>query len=835
MHARRGPRASYRPAVEPLEARAQPAALSSTAFVTKVFPDLLNRPVDSLGLAYWSSLVDQGFLRSQVAGRMEATQEYRAGVVQKLFSAYLRRPAEPAAVAAWTNNLAQGASSDQLKAALLGSDEYFAQFGGGTNAGFLAVAYSDVFGRPIDPSGAQTFGQRLAQGASRAGVAAILLASREAQARVVGGLFQRYLHRAADPGGLTSLVNQLQTGASTEQLTAAVIGSDEYSGGPVNPIGPPSNDPPLTAAEVSAILSKAAGASASTDAIIVVVDRPGHVLGVRIESSVVTAYTGNAPGLTFAVDGALSLARTAAFFANDQAPLTSRTVQFISQSTVTQREVESNPNVADLNSPFRGPGFVAPIGVGGHFPPKVPDTPPVDLFGIEHTNRDSIINPGLDRIKGTTDDVDLRTLGHERFNIDRTFVPPGQELTAPESYGFVSGLYPAGQSRGVGTLPGGIPIYKSGELVGGIGVFFPGTTGFATEENSVLSATFNPARPDRSLEAEYMAFAAVGNALPSGRIDLAGITLDLVGPGGLQGVQNLLAYARSLRPGNPLDGVNGPLFAGDSFHVPSDPNGTRDGTAAPEGWLVMPHDGAGITAADVARIINQGITEANKVRAQIRLPAGVRTKMVFAVSDLNGDVVGMYRMHDATIFSEDVAVAKSRNTAYYDDPAQLLAIDQIAGLPKGVAFTNRTFRFVAQPRYPEGFDGTPPAPMSILNDGGSNPLTGLSTGPAKPASAFQADYGYDAFNPDTNFHQPFSLNQNGVVWFPGSSVVYKLVGGTPVLAGGFGVSGDGVDQDDVVTATGVNGLGAPATLMADQFFVRDVRLPYFKFPRNPEM
>ena len=40
--------------------------------------------------------------------------------------------------------------------------------------------------------------------------------------------------------------------------------------------------------------------------------------------------------------------------------------------------------------------------------------------------------------------------------------------------------------------------------------------------------------------------------------------------------------------------------------------------------------------ADVQRIIVQGITEANRVRAQIRLPIGVRTKMVFAVTDSTG-------------------------------------------------------------------------------------------------------------------------------------------------------------------------------------------------------
>ena len=107
--------------------------------------------------------------------------------------------------------------------------------------------------------------------------------------------------------------------------------------------------------------------------------------------------------LDFAIDRAVSKARTAAFFSSGDptnvdghsplgtvGPLTTRTVRFISQSTVTQREVESNPNIPDLDSSLRGPGFVAPIGLGGHFPPEVRHTPPVDLFAIEHTNRDRI-------------------------------------------------------------------------------------------------------------------------------------------------------------------------------------------------------------------------------------------------------------------------------------------------------------------------------------------------------------------------------------------------------------------------------------------------------------
>jgi uncharacterized protein GlcG (DUF336 family) len=208
--------------------------------------------------------------------------------------------------------------------------------------------------------------------------------------------------------------------------------------------------------------------------------------------------------------------------------------------------------------------------------------------------------------------------------------------------------------------------------------------------------------------------------------------------------------------------------------------------------------------------------------------------MVFAVSDLDGNIVGLYRMPDATIFSIAVAVAKSRNVAYYNDAAQLQTQDQLPGIRAGTAFTNRSFRYLAEPHYPEGIDSQPPGPFSILNDPGTNPVTGLDVGAPQPLSAFTSIQGHNAFVPDSNFHDPFNpLNQDGIVFFPGSSGVYQ----GETLIGGFGVSGDGVDQDDVVTTAGIGAYGdfaAPSNIRIDQLFVRGVRVPYSKFLRNPE-
>jgi uncharacterized protein GlcG (DUF336 family) len=617
----------------------------------------------------------------------------------------------------------------------------------------------------------------------------------------------------------------------------------------------PLMDPQLTTAEVKDLLDRASAVSSSENAIIAVVDRGGKILGVRTEAGV-----GTPPPelLSFMIDGAVAKARTAAFFANDQAPLTSRTVRFISQSTVTQREIESNPNSTDPTK--RGPGFVAPIGLGGHFPPEIAYTPPVDLFAIEHTNRDSLIHAGANGIRenGGGDDITLTGRFDATFDL-------GKSIAAPESYGFVSGLAPTQQSRGIATLPGGIPLFRDTDtdgvgdtVVGGIGVFFPGQDGYATFEQGFdptkVQSEYELTNSALSLEAEVIALVAAGGSiqasmvdcdapvakfaeiagvapvdrldLPFGNITLVGIELEVVGPKpGTQGVRDLVNFAETLTPGA-VNGTERQVTTGGVKYLA--------GASVPDGWLVTAKDGVGITAAEVNQIIDQGIIAANRTRAAIRLPISQRTKMVFAVTDMDGEVVGLYRMPDATVFSIDVAVAKARNTAYYANETKLNAFDKLDDVDKGVALSNRTFRFLAEPRFPSGIDGTEPGDFSILNNSSIDPQTARNKGgPATAAAMSDTVLGFDAFNPGRNFHDSTTslAKQNGVVFFPGSTPLYR----NGVLIGGFGVSGDGVDQDDVVAYIGAQGFlpQQNGVTAADEVFVDGVRLPYQKFLRNP--
>jgi uncharacterized protein GlcG (DUF336 family) len=224
----------------------------------------------------------------------------------------------------------------------------------------------------------------------------------------------------------------------------------------------------------------------------------------------------------------------------------------------------------------------------------------------------------------------------------------------------------------------------------------------------------------------------------------------------------------------------------------------------PEGDLIPITAGTvgGLTQAEVQNIVNAALATANQTRAVIRLPLGQRARFVIAVADLDGRLLALNRMPDATIFSIDVAVAKARNMIYFSSSAVNPA--DMPGVAAGTAVTNRTISFGAQPFFPPGIDTSSPGPFFDL-------------------------YQFDTANPCTNGRQPANPNQNGIVFFPGSVPLYK----NGVLVGGLGISGDGVEQDDFVSAQAAIGFEAAEAIRADQIEIRSVRLPYLKFPRNP--
>ncbi len=572
--------------------------------------------------------------------------------------------------------------------------------------------------------------------------------------------------------------------------------------------GPEPSDtaPTLTSDEVRALMEHAARA-VDRDLVVAITDRPGEILGVGANFAIngTACPTPNpAPGSDCANAAfAVQLARTASFFSADQTPLTSRSVRFIS----------------DI-----------------HFPPRVDNTGAAALFGIENTNRGCSFDAGLGDGLFQPGMVVPRARSLAAFLTERA---GGAALACQ------SGGSRAGCTTGIATLPGAVPIFKNGRMAGGIGVVMRGSNpppdSQAAPEGDVVLRR-QDGDPDFDV-AEFAARAFAGDPTAviktiakKGLVNICAnteITPPACCTAAVPCTFSIVGDVNNIDPVIFIDGIEVPEVA-DNPPVPEntapvadrslsfvvDPATVPPATIVPGGWLVGPLDSSPgaqpISAAEVNAIIDAGVVQARKTRAAIRLPLDQRTAMMLAVSDTNDKLLGLYRMDDATVFSIDVAVAKSRNVIWFSSPtidprdredSPAIGVSQGDAYPAGTAITNRTLSFGAQPLFPSGIDGTPPGP-------------------------FRTVFLNDSATPCTNGREPENGKQNGIVFFPGSVPLYR----DGVLIGGFGVSGDGVEQDDIVSNAGgqaAPGFEPPSDIRADQVKVRGVRLPYLKFNRQP--
>jgi uncharacterized protein YkwD len=93
---------------------------------------------------------------------------------------------------------------------------------------WVARLYQDVLGRPASTSEINTVVTALANGLPRPVYVASILNSLEYDRRVVTTIYQQYLHRSPDPGGLASAVAALQGGSSEAAIRQAILSSSEY-------------------------------------------------------------------------------------------------------------------------------------------------------------------------------------------------------------------------------------------------------------------------------------------------------------------------------------------------------------------------------------------------------------------------------------------------------------------------------------------------------------------------------------------------------------------------------------------------------------------------------
>ena len=439
---------------------------------------------------------------------------------------------------------------------------------------------------------------------------------------------------------------------------------------------------------------------------------------------------------------------------------------------------------------------------------------------------------------------------------------------------------------GLSADAGGFPLYKNGVVVGGIGVMADGVYGFDPDISDV----------DSDAE-EFIALAGtVGLDAPTSiraeRINVDGTSLrysDAAAGGLMAGAAP--AFASLIGSVGNLVAIAGysgaAITAGAAYG--SEASGIRAATSgefsSPDGYILT--DGAGnnrypiragtdasavsnpITTADTRAILESAFAVMARARAQIRRPLDSRAQVTISIVDTYGSVLGLVRSPDAPLFGIDVSLQKARTAAFF---ANARAANDLAANPSAdvgtfltraraffgnaavftgqTAWANRAIGNIARPYFPDGEVGRPAGPLS-REISGFNPFsTGLQSalvaGNIQTHVNFLLSGGASADTPARCTRTPDAVTgqnrlQNGIQIFPGAVPIYR----GNLLVGAIGVSGDGIDQDDMISFLGVNNGGvrignignAPAASRSDQITVgvggSQVRLRYVSCPFAP--
>jgi len=553
----------------------------------------------------------------------------------------------------------------------------------------------------------------------------------------------------------------------------------------------------LTRDDVERVLAQAATEASRINpkAIIAVTDREGFLLGVwdmngRLPDPIPALNLADPNSIkTYGLlAGPVTRASTAAFLSSDQNAFTTRTAGFIIQQ---------------------------------HFPPGVRNAGPGPLVGV---GLSSLFYSDVNRVK---------------------LIPPDFDGSAPVPPNVSPGVRaPLLPLTSLNDSPGGVPLYKNDRLVGGVGVvgdrsptdlapagaiFFEdnrkdATTGFKTGDDLdefVALAGQTGFRPDEDILAT--------------RVLINGIRVPYVHPReedikNVDDVKPLGTFGRGVRiPVNVFAG--GPPFTGNEPQASPAPYPyeetsrfgefegevrfpTRDDPLISHPTRSRIRGVKRLTRDDVEEILSDAAKRAKITRAGIRLPLGTNAKTFIVVvnnphkAGEEPQILGIFRTGEATIFSWDVAAQKARTALFFSN-AQL-------------AMSTRSVGFLAQRFYPPGLDRTTHGPLF-----GFQEAVSLRFHPRFDASTFDP-----SMPPSRTNKPPFPGNTNlpnGMTIFPGGFPLYR----DGVLVGAVGVSGDGVDQDDIIAASGCQDFLADKELRADQFTYRGARLPYAKFPRDP--
>ncbi len=432
-------------------------------------------------------------------------------------------------------------------------------------------------------------------------------------------------------------------------------------------------------------------------------------------------------------------------------------------------------------------------------------------------------------------------------------------------------LGPKRAPLGLSADPGGFPLYKNGRLVGGVGVIADGVYGLDLDIRDI----------DNDLD-EQLAIAAVRGFEAPADIAANRITAD----GRSLRYSDAVASPTSATP-LALATLPGSLVAVDGYFSPPARAGVAFGTAgsgirkdtamfAAQGAYILvdaannnlypPHASADglVSAAEAQQLLASALDIANRARAQIRRPSGSAAQVTVSVVGVNGDILGIARTPDAPVFGIDVSLQKARSAAFFSNTSSAAALQALpdanylspvatssigayvsafrsflnrpGALSDGLAFSARSIGNLARPTFPDGIAATANGPLSKPISSWSPFNVGL-----------QLDLSINAITAAALGSTAVGCTglpnlKNGLQIFPGGFALYRNTNSGAQLVGAVGVSGDGVDQDDMISFLGIanaarvlgTGLGhAPTALRADSVALPGGQLRYVQCPQAP--
>lgn len=471
---------------------------------------------------------------------------------------------------------------------------------------------------------------------------------------------------------------------------------------------------------------------------------------------------------------------------------------------------------------------------------------------------------------------------------------------------------------GLSADPGGLPLYKNGTVVGGVGVMADGLYSLDRDINDndrgnqnanldeliALAASFGYGAP---VERRANRITVEGKTLRFSDADTSELLSDppnapAFPPANGQLVAATGYAAATINPGLVFGTAASGIRAADSGNADEAAYGEDDGfvfvdnannNRYPATAGVTPA-GVALSADEVEVLLQQALRVANRSRAQIRRPHNSQARVTISVVDTDGNILGMVRGRDAPVFGADVSLQKARTAAFFssDDAAGTLAapgmearyisldgglntvdtvnlgdyvtaardfLDQPTALADAaVAFSDRAGGNLSRPFFPDGIDNAGPGPFSKPPGEWSPFSTGLQLDLVINGMIQHLLFAAGAIATDVpqacggithaslgNFSTlGFSHKRldNGIQIFPGSVPIYR----DNVLVGGIGISGDGIEQDDMIAFLAVDQAGrriaatrsdpinnAPSHKRADTLTPQGTRLRYIQCPQAP--